>query len=137
MTDVFASPRDANVVFVALNNWQRGDYTPYVLRSDDRGRTFRRSPAICPAPSSLVDRSQDHVNGDLIFAGTEFGLFVTVDGGRHWAQLKGGLPVSQIRDMTVQRRETDSCSARSGAGSTSSTTTVRCGRSTRRRSRRG
>jgi hypothetical protein len=50
---------------------------------------------------------QDHVNANLIFAGTEFGLFFTVDGGTHWTQLKGGLPVAQIRDMVVQKREND------------------------------
>jgi hypothetical protein len=78
-----------------------------VLRSDDRGRTFRSISGDLPARHPVWSVIQDHVNGDLIFAGTEFGLFVTVDGGRHWAQLKGGLPVAQIRDMTVQRRETD------------------------------
>ena len=59
VSDVFASPRDANAVFVALNNWQRGDYKPYLLKSIDRGRPGRRSPAICrtgttsgPSPGS-------------------------------------------------------------------------------------
>jgi hypothetical protein len=50
---------------------------------------------------------QDHVNGNLLFAGAEFGLFFTVDGGAHWVQLKGGLPTTQIRDMAVQKRESD------------------------------
>ncbi len=40
VSDIFASPRDANLVFVAFNNWQRGDYKPYLLKSTDRGRTF-------------------------------------------------------------------------------------------------
>jgi hypothetical protein len=50
---------------------------------------------------------QDHVAPDLLFAGTEFGLFVTVDGGRHWVRLKGGLPTIQVRDLAVQKREND------------------------------
>ena len=107
VTDVFASPRDANVVFVTLNNWQRGDFTPYVLRSDDRGRTFRSIRGNMPDRQPAWSIIQDHLNGELLFVGTEFGLFVTVDGGAHWTQLKGGLPVAQVRDMTVQRREND------------------------------
>jgi hypothetical protein len=59
---------------------------------------------------------QDHLNADLLFAGTEFGLFVTVDGGRNWVQLKGGMPAIQVRDMTVQRRENDLVLATFGRG---------------------
>ena len=47
VTDVFASPRDASTVFATMNNYQRGDYKPYVVKSTDRGRTGRRSPATC------------------------------------------------------------------------------------------
>ena len=107
VTDVAASPRDSNVVFVALNNWQRGDYKPYLLRSNDRGRTFTSIAGNLPARHPVWAVNPDHVNGDLIFAGTEFALFFTVDGGQRWVQLRGGLPVAQIRDMDIQRRETD------------------------------
>ena len=107
VTDVAASPRDSNVVFVALNNWQRGDYKPYLLRSSDRGRTFTSIAGNLPARHPVWAVNADHVNGDLIFAGTEFALFFTVDGGQRWVQLRGGLPVAQIRDMDIQRRETD------------------------------
>ena len=90
VSDVFASPRDANVVFVAFNNWQRGDYKPYLLRSDDRGRTFKPITANLPDKHDVWSVIQDHVNGNLLFAGTEFGVFASVDGGGHWTQLKGG-----------------------------------------------
>ena len=107
LTDVFASPRDSNVVFVTLNNWQRGDYKPYIVRSDDRGKTFKSIVGDFPDRMDVYSIVQDHVNGNLLFAGAEFGLFVSVDGGGHWAQMKGGLPTTQIRDMAVQRRESD------------------------------
>jgi photosystem II stability/assembly factor-like uncharacterized protein len=107
VTDVFASPRDSDVLFVALNNWQRGDYKPYLLRSTDRGRTFTSVAGNLPARHPVWAVVQDNVNGDLLFAGTEFALFFSVDGGRQWVQLRGGLPVAQIRDLDVQRRETD------------------------------
>jgi photosystem II stability/assembly factor-like uncharacterized protein len=107
VSDVFASPRSAESVFVSLNNWQRGDYKPYLFRSDDRGKTFKSIAGDLPDRNPVWSVIQDHVNGNLIFAGTEFGLYFTVDGGSHWTQLKGGLPVAQIRDMVVQKRETD------------------------------
>ncbi|HYN08069.1 MAG TPA: hypothetical protein VES67_11815 [Vicinamibacterales bacterium] len=107
VADVAASPRDSNVVFVALNNWQRGDYKPYLLRSNDRGRTFTSIAGNLPARHPVWAVNPDSVNGDLIFAGTEFALFFTVDGGQRWVQLRGGLPTAQIRDMDIQKRETD------------------------------
>ncbi len=107
VSDVFASPRDANVVFVAFNNWQRGDYQPYLLRSDDRGRTFKPIASNLPAKHDVWSVIQDHVNGNLLFAGTEFGAYVSVDAGGHWTQLMGNAPTMQVRDIAVQKRESD------------------------------
>jgi hypothetical protein len=116
VSDVFASPRDANTVFVALNNWQRGDYKPYLVKSNDRGRTWTNVSGDLPARHDVWSVIQDHVNGNLLFAGTEFGLFTSVDAGAHWVQLKGGMPTIQVRDMTVQRRENDLVIATFGRG---------------------
>jgi hypothetical protein len=107
VSDVMASPRDVNTVYVAFNNWQRGDYKPYLLKSTDRGRTFTSVAGNLPAKHDVWAIAPDFVNPNLIFAGTEFGLFVTVDGGTSWTQLKGGLPVTQVRDVTIQKREND------------------------------
>jgi photosystem II stability/assembly factor-like uncharacterized protein len=107
VSDVFASPRDVNTVFVALNNWQRGDYKPYLVKSVDKGRTWSNISGNLPDRHDVWSVIQDHVNGNLLFAGTEFGLFTSVDGGGSWVQLKGGMPTIQVRDMAVQKRETD------------------------------
>jgi photosystem II stability/assembly factor-like uncharacterized protein len=116
VSDVFASPRDANTVFVTLNNWQRGDYKPYVVKSVDRGKTWTNITGNLPDKHDVYAIVQDHVNGDLLFAGTEFGLFFTVDGGKGWVRLKGGMPPAQVRDMTVHRRENDLVLATFGRG---------------------
>jgi photosystem II stability/assembly factor-like uncharacterized protein len=116
VTDVFASPRDADTVFATLNNWQRGDYKPYIVKSTDRGRTWSNITGNLPPKHDVWSIVQDHENGNLLFAGTEFGLFVTFDGGGQWVQLKGGMPPAQIRDMTVQRRENDLVLATFGRG---------------------
>src|SRR5262249_18821092 len=107
VTDVFARPRGASVVFVALNNWQRGDYKPYLLKSTDRGRTFVSIASNLPERHDVWSVIQDHVNSELLFAGTEFGVFASLDGGGRWVQLKGRIPPLQIRDMAVQKRESD------------------------------
>ena len=107
VSDVFASPRDANTVFVALNNWQRGDYRPYLVQSSDRGQTWTNISGNLPDRHDVWSVVQDHVNGNLLFAGTEFGLFVSMDRGASWLQIKGGLPTIQVRDLAVQKRESD------------------------------
>jgi photosystem II stability/assembly factor-like uncharacterized protein len=107
VTDVFPSPRDVDTVFATLNNWQRGDYKPYVVKSTDRGRTWTNITGNLPDKHDTWSIVQDHVNGELLFVGTEFGLFTSVDGGRQWVQLRGGAPMMQVRDMAVQKRETD------------------------------
>jgi hypothetical protein len=107
VTDLFASPRDADTVFATLNNYQRGDYRPYVVKSTDRGRSWSSISSNLPERSGAWSIVQDHVNGDLLFAGLEFGVWVTVDGGGHWIQLEAGIPTIQARDLTIQRREHD------------------------------
>jgi photosystem II stability/assembly factor-like uncharacterized protein len=116
VTDVYASPRDANLVFVTLNNYQRGDFKPYVIESPDRGRTWTSIAGDLPQRSGAWSIVQDHINGNLLFAGMEFGVFFTVDGGAHWVQLGGGIPTTQARDLVIQKRENDLVVASFGRG---------------------
>ena len=116
VTDVEASPIDVNTIFVTLNNWQRGDYKPYVVKSTDRGRTWTNITGNLPDKHDVWGIEQDHIAANLLFAGTEFGLFFTVDGGRNWVKLKGGMPPAQIRDMQIQERESDIVMATFGRG---------------------
>jgi photosystem II stability/assembly factor-like uncharacterized protein len=106
LTHVYASPIDSDVVFVSINNWQRGDFTPYLVRSDDRGKTFKTITGDLPMGQDVWSIVQDWVNPHLLFAGTEFGLFFSVDDGSHWTQLKG-IPVAQFRELKFQQREND------------------------------
>ena len=92
VTDVQPSPRDADTVFATFNNWQRGDYKPYVMRSGDRGRTWTSITGDLPARSGAWSIAQDYVDANLLFVGLEFGVYVTVDGGQHWVQLAGRDP---------------------------------------------
>jgi photosystem II stability/assembly factor-like uncharacterized protein len=107
VTDVYASPRDANTLFVTLNNFQRGDFKPYVMKSVDRGTSWTSIAGDLPQRSGAWAIVQDHVDSDLLFAGMEFGVFFTADGGAHWMPLKGGLPTTQARDLAIHKREND------------------------------
>ena len=107
VTDIFASAREADTVFATFNNYQRGDYKPYVYKSSDRGKTWGSIAGNLPPRSGAWSIVQDHVNGNLLFAGMEFGVWFTVDGGAHWTQLKGGIPTTQARDLQIHRREND------------------------------
>jgi len=107
VTDVAASTRDANTVYATFNNYQRGDFKPYIYKSADRGRTWTSIAGNLPQRSGAWSIVQDHLNGDLMFAGMEFGVWFTVDGGAKWTQLKGGIPTTQARDLQIQRRESD------------------------------
>ncbi|MEA2707388.1 MAG: hypothetical protein QOH22_2176 [Gemmatimonadaceae bacterium] len=103
---ILPSQHSANVVYAAFNNHQAGDFKPYVMKSTDLGRTWTSIAGDLPDGSVYV-LAEDHVDRDLLFAGTEWGLFVTRDGGRKWLKLNGGMPTIQVRDLTIQKREND------------------------------
>ena len=90
--------------------------SPTSSRAPTAGGRGPTSRSDLPAKHDVWSIVQDHVNGNLLFAGTEFGLFASVDGGQHWIQLKGGMPPAQVRDMTVQKRENDLVLATFGRG---------------------
>src|SRR5438477_8835633 len=104
---IVTSNHDANTVYVAFENHQNADFKPYLFKSTDAGRTWTSIKSNLPANWPVWSIAEDHVNPKLLFAGTEFGLFFTVDGGQKWIQMRGGLPTIQIRDLVIQKREND------------------------------
>jgi photosystem II stability/assembly factor-like uncharacterized protein len=110
------SRHDAGTLFLAFDNHKMGDFKPYVLMSQDRGRTFRTISGDLPERGSVYALVEDPTRPGLLFAGTEFGAFFTIDEGKHWVQLKGGLPVIAVKDMEIQAREGDLVAATFGRG---------------------
>jgi len=116
VSDVQADRFNEQVVYAAFDNHKRDDFKPYLLKSADKGKTWTSIAGNLPERGTVYTVAQDHVNPDLLFAGTEFGVFFTVDGGRKWVQLTGDLPTVAVFDIAIQRRENDLVLATFGRG---------------------
>ncbi|NOT02270.1 MAG: glycosyl hydrolase [Phycisphaerales bacterium] len=113
---LLTSRHNADRVYAAFDNHKKGDFKPYVLRSDDRGQTWTSIAGDLPERDVVYTLGEDHEKPDLLFAGTEFGVYATLDGGTKWIRLKGGIPTISVRDLEIQRRENDLVLATFGRG---------------------
>jgi len=116
VSDLKADRYNENVVYAAFDNIQRDDFKPYLLKSTDKGRTWESISGNLPVNGTVHCIEQDFLEPNLLFAGTEFGVFFTIDGGKNWAQLKSGLPTTAVYDIALQTRESDLVLATFGRG---------------------
>jgi hypothetical protein len=100
------SPHDAGTAFVVFDDHRRSNMEPYVYRVSDFGRNWQRldTSALSGYALSVL---QDFIDPELLFVGTEFGLWFSVDGGKSWTRFTAGLPTVSVMDMAIQRRESD------------------------------
>ena len=80
---------------------------PYLFKSSDKGKTWSSISNNLPDRTLLWRIVQDHEKSNLMFLGTEFGVYFTLDGAKTWMKLKGGLPNISVRDLAIQKREND------------------------------
>ncbi|MBT6031724.1 MAG: glycosyl hydrolase [Kordiimonadaceae bacterium] len=116
VNDIRADRFDADTVYAALDNHKEGDYAPYLIKSTNQGRSWNLITNGLTEKNLVWRITQDHVNKDLMFLGTEFGLYFTVDGGDKWVELTGGVPTISFRDVRIQRRENDLVAGSFGRG---------------------
>jgi photosystem II stability/assembly factor-like uncharacterized protein len=116
VADMEASQFATNTVFAVFDNHKQGDFKPYVYRSDNNGKRWKNITGDLPLRGSSYAIAQDHINKDLLFVGTEFGVFFSQNAGKNWVQLKSGLPTIAVRDIVIQRRESDLALATFGRG---------------------
>ena len=116
VSDIQADKFDENVVYVTFDNRKMDDLKPYVFKSTNKGKTWKSISSTFPENHTVHSIQQDHKNAQLLFAGTEFGVFISLDGGEKWMQLKSGLPTIAVRDLTIQERENDLVLATFGRG---------------------
>src|SRR5690606_10584711 len=98
---------DANVIYAAFNHHKYGDFKPYVFKSTDKGRTWSNISANLPERGSVYALAEDPVDNNLLFCGTEFGVYFSPNGGQRWKALSNGLPTILVRDIAIQKREND------------------------------
>ncbi len=113
--EIRPSRHDPASAFVVLDNHRRSDWTPYVYRTDDWGKTWR-SLATPDLRGYALSIEQDPVDPDLLFLGTEFGLWVSLDGGKRWIPFAHGLPTVSVMDLAIQTRDNDLVIATHGRG---------------------
>lgn len=116
VADIHTSRHDANTVFVVFNNHKAGDFKPYILKSTDKGKTWNSISSNLPKGEYAWTIYQDHKTPDLLFAGTELGLYFSINGGQQWHQFKGGLLTMAYRDLEIQTEENDLVVASFGRG---------------------
>ena len=116
VNDIRADLFDRDTVYVALDNHKEGDFKPYLIKSTNLGKKWTSLADTIPEKHLVWRIVQDHVNEDLMFIGTEFGIFFTVDGGKKWTELDGGIPTISTRDVQIQRRENDLVAGTFGRG---------------------
>jgi len=113
---LLASDHDADTVYASFDARKNNDLAPYLLKSTDRGKTWTSIKANLPERGTVFTVAEDYANPNLLFVGTEFGVFFSIDSGKKWIQLKAGIPVIPVKDIAIQKREDDLVLATFGRG---------------------
>jgi len=116
VSDLLPSKFDENVVFASFNNHKRDDFTPYILMSSNKGKSWKSIAGNLPEKGQIQTIEQDFVDPNLLFVGTEFGIFFTNNSGKTWTQLKSEIPTISVKDIAIQEREEDLVIATFGRG---------------------
>ncbi len=116
VNDIKADLFDPDTVYIALDNHKFGDYKPYLLKSTNRGKSWKSIAGDLPKKHLVWRVVQDHIKPSLMFTATEFGVFFTYNAGKNWIELNGGIPTISFRDAAIQRRENDLVLASFGRG---------------------
>lgn len=109
-----ASRYNAGEAFVVCNDYRRGDFKPYIFRTKNFGQTWERMIDENKVKGFALCVIQDPAVANLIFVGTEQGLWVSLDNGKSFEQWKNGYPSVSTYDMAIQEREADLCIATFG-----------------------
>ncbi|GAB1857543.1 hypothetical protein MHTCC0001_23790 [Flavobacteriaceae bacterium MHTCC 0001] len=116
VNDIKADLHDTNKVYVALDNHKFGDYKPYLLKSTNGGKSWQSITNGLPNNTLIWRIVQDHVNPNLMFLATEYGIYATLNQGERWTKFSEGLPTISFRDLAIQKRENDLVAASFGRG---------------------
>jgi photosystem II stability/assembly factor-like uncharacterized protein len=113
MGRIDASSHDANVAYLAVETHRSGTIAPLAYRTADLGRTWQKISSDLPPDGPVKVVREDPKNADLLFAGTELGLYVSLDRGVHWSKF-GELPTVAVDDIAIHARDRDLVAATHG-----------------------
>ena len=116
VTRVHPSPHAAGTAFVTKTGWRLDDYRVSIHKTTDYGETWTSIAGDLPAGKPLNVVIQDRKNPDLLFVGTEWGVYVTLDGGKAWWPFRAGMPSVKVTDLVIHPRENDLVVATYGRG---------------------
>ena len=106
VTRIVASKWEKDTVYCAQNGFRNDDFSPYVWRSTNKGKTWESISGNLPTECVNTIR-EDPNRKDLLYLGTDLGVFVTYDGGKQWEALVGNLPHVPVHDLLIQARENE------------------------------
>jgi hypothetical protein len=102
-----ASKFEAGGAFVTIDNHRNDDWKPYIFKTSDYGKTWTNITGNLPSKGHVNVVRQDYENANLLFAGTEYGLFITLDGGKNWKPFQNGMPNVRVDDVLIHPRDRD------------------------------
>ena len=107
VNDIKADLFNENVAYIALDNHKFGDYKPYLLKTTNGGKKWTSITNGIPDNTLVWRLVQDHVNPNLLFLATEYGVYISFNQGDKWHKFSNGLPTISVRDLAIQKREND------------------------------
>jgi hypothetical protein len=107
VNDIKADLFDKQTAYIALDNHKFGDYQPYLYKTIDGGKKWTSISDGIPDGTLVWRIVQDHINPNLLFLGTEYGVYVSLNKGEKWHKFSSGLPTIPVRDLAIQKREND------------------------------
>ena len=112
---VAASHHDPGTAYVSFTGYRRDDFRPFLYKTIDYGETWTSIASNLPdGPINVI--KEDHKNPNLLFAGTEFGVYVSLNGGKSWTKMKTDMPTQPVQDLVIHPRENDLVAATHGRG---------------------
>jgi len=116
INDIETSSHNANTVFAVVDAHKFGDYRPLLFKSTNRGQSWTSIAGDLPKETIVWVIKQDYQNENLLFIGTEYGLYFSYNKGINWVKLKNGVPTIPFRDLELHQRDDDLVGATFGRG---------------------
>ncbi|MEC7617122.1 MAG: glycosyl hydrolase, partial [Bacteroidota bacterium] len=107
VNDIKVDLHNDQVAYVALDNHKYGDYSPYLYKTTNGGEKWVSITKGIPDGTLVWRIVQDHINPNLLFLATEYGVYVSMNQGSEWHKFSTGLPTISVRDLAIQKREND------------------------------